>query len=541
MNLNEKIDELILCIKRRWELGIDRKIDVNGAKGKVICTSVYGNIEVPPEIVPFIDSFYMQRLRNISQTGFLHYVFPEARHSRFEHSLGVFWVLEQILRNISDKGSDSKLSDSDKTNLRLAALLHDIGHGAFSHVTEIILEWYRRDKKYRNPCLTNSDIKSASYHERRGACIVLGENGPKNSVLKDAIIQISGNESPIKIAKYIQGNTEEWLSPLINGPLDADKFDYFKRDAFFTGTTGGGIEVDYLMRNILISNSKKEIFIPEKSHAVYLQMIYGREFVYGETIYHPVHSCVQSMFMVALNEALMSIKKLGFNVINLIEIFDRMEDRDLWYLLDLLSESRDIEFAIFNNLYGRILRRELYGRLAEYTFYDYTEYLESYGDYLIKKGRAYSKKRAKEYTHDRLKDQFCPLQYLYKEELDKILPSALSNSLNKDDVLILCFQPKISSIEEEKCKVPFEKIRIMHSNSLVKFGSYMKSRIGNHSLLKSLLEIRKVLFKGILLGPKRLRNCPEWLRYLSDEKSHKRLLFHFMKTEKTKWLTQNTQ
>ncbi|MCD4782570.1 MAG: HD domain-containing protein [Candidatus Eremiobacteraeota bacterium] len=531
--LNKKIDDLIRCVNARWELGLSKEINLKANGRKIVCTSVYGNIEIPSEIVPFLDSFYLQRLRNISQTGFLRYVFPEARHSRFEHSLGVYWVLETILKNNKDK-----ISDSEETKLRLSALLHDIGHGAFSHLTEIILGWYIFDEKYMNSCLPKKN--KPSYHERRAACLILGENEISNSILKDAIIELCGEDGPEFIAKCIQGNTEEWLSPLINGPLDADRFDYIKRDAFFAGTTGGGIEVDYLTRNILISKKEEKIFLPEKVHAVYLQMVYGREFVYGETIFHPVHCCVQSMFMVALNEALKFINELGIDVVKILNNMDKMEDRDLLYLLDLISNCKDKRSPIFNDLYGRILRRELYGRFTEYTYYDYRNYLEEFVKKYLKT-HAKSKEIARKYNHIRIKEAFSPLQYLGKKELDEILPRALSNQLNEKDVLILCFQPDISSIDKEKCEKPFTAIQLKEKggNKFIKYKDYIKERIGKPKLSSSLFTLQKILFKGILFGPKRLLDNPLWDKNIKDSKLKKKLFYYFMRADKTQWFTKD--
>lgn len=175
-----------------------------------------------PIISELISCKEFQRLQNIMQLGICYKLFPTAMHTRYIHSLGVYEVASRFLDVIG-----SKSSKKHKRLVQVAALLHDLGHGPFSHVFE----------------------RFGGNHEKWTLDIILSKKSSINKVLKkynvdiDELILIYQNKHPIK-----------WLNQIISSDLDADRIDYLLRDSYFIGTHYGTIDLDILLRRFEIIN-----------------------------------------------------------------------------------------------------------------------------------------------------------------------------------------------------------------------------------------------------------------------------------------------
>lgn len=217
---------------------------------KVIRDAVHGFVLVEPYEVEILDCPLVQRLRYIHQTAFSYLVYPSANHTRFEHSLGVLYTADQMLKAL-EIARKELIPPNVKREVRLAGLLHDVSHTFLSHIGESLLKEKFRDLFKR--------IKRATYKGQRG----FFKEAKEGEILSYLIITcgsftefISGlcrrysdtKAEPYdmnKVAGLIIGRadapTDRFLADIINGPLDADKLDYLLRDCYFSGIR---VEVD---------------------------------------------------------------------------------------------------------------------------------------------------------------------------------------------------------------------------------------------------------------------------------------------------------
>ncbi|MEJ2248406.1 MAG: HD domain-containing protein [Candidatus Lokiarchaeota archaeon] len=174
----------------------------------------------------------------INQLGLAHYVYPTATHSRFTHSLGVFFLTD-VISNVLKKQNTDLFDEESVNNLKMAALLHDIGHFPFSHS----LEFYGKREDF---LLKDLPFFFKLSHEKFGAYII------RNSYIKE-ILEENGYDFE-QICNLIEGNDLEniILNRIINWELDADRLDYILRDSFFTGVGFGNVNYQYLLNNFRV-------------------------------------------------------------------------------------------------------------------------------------------------------------------------------------------------------------------------------------------------------------------------------------------------
>ncbi|WP_215826595.1 HD domain-containing protein [Spiroplasma endosymbiont of 'Nebria riversi'] len=219
--------------------------------------SIYGNINVQESvIIALINSKEFQRLRRILQLGGGQFAFPSAVHNRFSHSLGVYYLIDKIFRN----SSFDNVSNEEKTLTKIAGLLHDLGHGPFSHSFEKV---------------------SPINHEQWTIAIIQNEQSQINQVLKafnidvQAVCQIIAKTHPNKI-----------LLSLVSSQLDCDRMDYLLRDSYHTGVEYGNFDIDWIMENLRIINN--EIVYDEKALFAIENYLLGRYHMYWQIYNHKV-------------------------------------------------------------------------------------------------------------------------------------------------------------------------------------------------------------------------------------------------------------
>ncbi len=219
--------------------------------------SIYGNINVQESvIIALINSKEFQRLRRILQLGGGQFVFPSAVHNRFSHSLGVYYLIDKIFRN----SSFDNVSNEEKTLTKIAGLLHDLGHGPFSHSFEKV---------------------SPINHEQWTIAIIQNEQSQINQVLKafnidvQAVCQIIAKTHPNKI-----------ILSLVSSQLDCDRMDYLLRDSYHTGVEYGNFDIDWIMENLRIINN--EIVYDEKALFAIENYLLGRYHMYWQIYNHKV-------------------------------------------------------------------------------------------------------------------------------------------------------------------------------------------------------------------------------------------------------------
>ncbi|HSV87578.1 MAG TPA: HD domain-containing protein [Bacteroidales bacterium] len=221
-------------------------------KLKIINDPVYGFINVPYEpIFDLIESPFFQRLRNIKQLGLAHLVFPGALHTRFHHALGAMHLMGLAIKVLRSKGHE--ITEDEALGLTQAILLHDIGHGPFSHTLERVLL----------PDLTHEDLSEIFMHRL---------NRMPGNNLREAI-QIFRGTYP-----------KQALHQLVSGQLDMDRLDYLNRDSYFTGVPEGVVGWDRIIEMLNICD--QNLVIDEKGIYSVEKFIIARRLMFWQVYQH---------------------------------------------------------------------------------------------------------------------------------------------------------------------------------------------------------------------------------------------------------------
>lgn len=219
---------------------------------KIFTDPVHGFISVPKGIVlNLLDHAYIQRLRRIRQLGLSYLVFPGAEHSRFSHALGALGLMVKVLNNLKEK--DATITNKEYESTLAAILLHDIGHGPFSHTLEHNL------------------IRDFN-HEMMTTALMHKLNKEFDGKLKTAISIFSGNYP------------KQFLHQLVSSQLDIDRLDYLKRDSIYTGVSEGSIGVDRIIKTMRVHQG--HIVIDEKGIYAVENYITARRLMYMQVYLH---------------------------------------------------------------------------------------------------------------------------------------------------------------------------------------------------------------------------------------------------------------
>ena len=233
---------------------------------KIIKDPVHGYVEVEDFALALLDSPALQRLRYIKQLGFSYLVYPGANHTRFEHSLGTMFLADVAGRRFG-------LSEDERTLVTAAALLHDIGHGPFSHASEPLMEEFLHR--------THDNIE-AIVEDRVG------------DLLRKSGIQ------PDELCTVIKGNHP--LSGIIHGDLDVDRMDYLLRDAYYTGAPYGTVDAQRLIRYLI--HTPEGTVLDENGVNAAESLLIARTLMRPSVYYHHVSRIGESMFQLAVLEHL---------------------------------------------------------------------------------------------------------------------------------------------------------------------------------------------------------------------------------------------
>lgn len=221
-------------------------------KRKIINDPVYGFISIPGDLIyDLVSHSWFQRLRNIRQLGLTSYVYPGAVHSRFQHSLGAMYLTGQAIHTLRSKGIE--ITDAEEEAVLAAILLHDIGHGPFSHALELSL------------------IEEMP-HEMMSLLIMEELNRRSGGGLTDAIAIFRG-EYP-----------RRFFHDLVSGQMDMDRMDYLRRDSFFTGVIEGSVGSDRIIRMLNVSDDR--LVVDEKGIYSVEKFLIARRMMYWQVYNH---------------------------------------------------------------------------------------------------------------------------------------------------------------------------------------------------------------------------------------------------------------
>ncbi len=293
---------------------------------------VHGYIYVTESQKEIIDSFPVQRLRRLRQLAGSEYVYPAANHTRFEHSIGVMYLAGKVVEN---SNVSLHMNDEEAEMLRLAGLLHDVGHGPFSHVFEQLLD---REKR------THEDLTS---------WLIL------KSELKD-ILENNGYKAS-EIAKLAVGKLakshKSFLDQIISSAVDVDKLDFVIRDTYHTGAEYGFIDIFRLIHALDVIDENLAVDLGALSALE--SLIIARIESFKSIYFHRVGRAAQIMLAKAMERA---NDELGLTRFATPEEYMKLDDYTVWTKLKQSNESKHI----INDLERRRMLKCAYER----TFYE---------------------------------------------------------------------------------------------------------------------------------------------------------------------------
>ncbi|MEW5995382.1 MAG: HD domain-containing protein [Candidatus Hadarchaeota archaeon] len=261
---------------------------------KTIHDPVHGSMTLSGIILDLIDTAEVQRLRGIRQLGLANVAFPGANHSRFEHALGVGHLAWKVANKLG-------LEAGEKNTLQAAAVLHDVGHAPYSHTLEhLMVDYLKKDHMEITGQIIQGKMSMAP--ENEAALRKLGISRA-NHVLK------KWGVSSREVSQLLMGkHRRRYLGDLIHSEVDVDQMDYLLRDSHFTGVALGMVDMDRLMRTLVIHGGRSCIMA--KGVEAVEGLLTARGLMYSSVYYHHTVRVAEVMLMNAVDRAL---EKSGFN------------------------------------------------------------------------------------------------------------------------------------------------------------------------------------------------------------------------------------
>ena len=311
-------------------------------KTSIFRCPVHGSIPVSLQEKAIIDSRFFQRLRFISQLGFSSLVFPGAVHTRFSHSLGAMHlagkIFNQLIKNsplIQDIYSRKDL-EYFREIIRIAALLHDVGHPPFSHVAETILPQRKEFLRFSVPgwIIDYQDKENQARHEDYSLALIWYFSVQYHDVLseqeaKDVIAILSGKEEVGVSFKQFKVSPFPLLRALINGELDADRMDYLIRDSYYAGVTYGTFDLERIIQTVLIKIDEKEKYLQlaldEKGIPSYEDFLLSRKHMFYQVYHHKTSESFSYCFQQAIRE-----KELVVEIDGDLDKYMAITEVDFW-------------------------------------------------------------------------------------------------------------------------------------------------------------------------------------------------------------------
>ncbi len=297
-------------------------------KRKIINDPVFGFINIPSEFIyNIIKQPYLQRLNRIRQLGLASFVYPGAQHTRLHHSLGAMYLTDEAISQLRSKGHE--ITEKEAENVIACILMHDIGHGPFSHVLE--------------------DTLVTGIHHEEISLMLMNKINEELEGQLDTCIAIFKDEYPKK-----------FLHQLVSGQLDMDRLDYLSRDSFFTGVAEGNIGSARIIKMLNIKNDK--LVVEEKGIYSIENFLMARRLMYWQVYLHKTAVASEKMLINTLKRA----KELAgkgvelfaspalhyflynrvdkhafFNDPQAIEHFVNLDDNDIWCALKVWTDHPD--------------------------------------------------------------------------------------------------------------------------------------------------------------------------------------------------------
>jgi HD superfamily phosphohydrolase len=258
------------------------------ASQKIVHDPVHGSIRVSGLNMRLLDSAELQRLANIKQLGLANLVFPGANHTRLEHSLGACHIAERLAHELG-------LEEDDRVRLTAAAILHDVGHGPFSHTLEgAVFTELGFDHVEHSRRIIRGEEEALPEGEREE----IGSPGHVSQLISDEGVDpgavadlLEGGSGPTIFDFAPDGNRMEGLDPasrhlrqIIHGVVDVDQIDYLMRDSHYTGVAHGVIDVDRLLQTLVLAGG--ELAVQRSGVSALEGMLVARGLMYSSVYFH---------------------------------------------------------------------------------------------------------------------------------------------------------------------------------------------------------------------------------------------------------------
>jgi HD superfamily phosphohydrolase len=313
-------------------------------KFKLFNDPIYGFISLPSErIFDLVEHPYVQRLRRISQLGLSYLVYPGAYHTRFHHALGAMHLMQKAIQVLRRKGVE--ITDSEAESAQIAILLHDVGHGPFSHALE-------------------HTLLDGVHHETVSRLIMRRLNDEFGGTLDEAIAIFEGS------------HPKRFLHELISSQLDMDRMDYLKRDAFYTGVIEGAINSDRLLEMLHVADG--QLVLEHKAITSIEKFLMSRSMMYWQVYMHKTVLSAEYMLVEVLRRA--SLLAQSGEVLfagtelalllrrrpnheeftsepELLELFTQLDDSDI---LSAIKQWQRHSDPVLSALSRRIIERKLF-------------------------------------------------------------------------------------------------------------------------------------------------------------------------------------
>lgn len=322
-------------------------------KGKIIRDVIHGDIFIDEKYVAVIDTREFQRLRRIKQLSVANMVFPGAEHTRFAHCIGTFHVMRMIIEHFEPlfQKCGLEITEQEKDAALVAALLHDIGHGPYSHAFEGVLQ-----------SLGHKDIN----HEQLGVMIIRSEHTEIHEVLTrefgedfpDAVANIILKKQEVKQIPFNKStkklDLQFVLSSLLSSQLDADRMDYMLRDAWYTGAKYGTIDLSRTINSMSLAinpeNDQFCVCVEERYLVDIENCLLGRYQMHKEVYYHSIKCEMEEVIGRILRQVkkLYEEKKLK-NVDQLPEAIRMMFAEEEFDIMKYISLDDNIMYYLFEN------------------------------------------------------------------------------------------------------------------------------------------------------------------------------------------------
>lgn len=325
---------------------------------------IHGFIEYNEIEKKLINTYVFQRLRNIKQLALANYVYPGAVHTRFEHSLGVMHLAGKIAKNL-------KIDEDEIKIIRIAGLLHDIGHGPFSHISEQLLEKYSSDLK---GLLDKYNAENA--HELM-SILIIKNNKEIREIFKESYIDVE------EVLKLIKEHKKAFIEKdIISGPLDADKLDYLLRDSYFTGVKYGIFDIDKIIesfKRIKISSEEERIGIDCEGIYALEQFLLSNYHMRMQVYYHRIRRITDAMIIkgieIAIEEGIKELEDL-FTIKDDEYYFNKYIKYDDRIIQDIIIKNSN---GMAKEFFRKLIKRELFKEILNFeitskVFEDITTY-----------------------------------------------------------------------------------------------------------------------------------------------------------------------